>query len=238
MIHDLDKSLKALLQHLVNKRIVQEISFATPDDQFGPSLPAVNLFLYDVRENNDLRSNEWLSEWRRDHPGDQRLPPVRVDCSYLVTAWAGDIAEEHHVLGEVMRLLLNHPKIPEENLKGSLENAELPLPATALQPGKLQSPNEFWQALGGKPKVAFDFTVTIAMPALIIEHPKGRPVGKVIEEQITVAEMEWLIQERARRKKVKGGSPDWTKTDERYADTKMAKLEAEREKSKAGEEDG
>ena len=197
MIHDLDKSLKDLLQTMKDDGYIQEISFATPDDQFGPSLPAVNLFLYDVRENNELRSNEWSSKWRRQHPGDQQLPPVRVDCSYLVTAWAGDIAEEHHVLGEVMRLLLSHPKIPEGNLKGSLENAELPLPTTALQPGKLQSPNEFWQALGGKPKAAFDFTVTIAMPAQIIEHPKDQPVGKVREEQITVADREWLKQEAA-----------------------------------------
>jgi hypothetical protein len=44
-----------------------------------------------------------------------------------------------------------------------LENQEPPLPAAALQRGRLQSLGEFWQAMGGTPKPAFDYTVTIAL---------------------------------------------------------------------------
>lgn len=172
MIDELDDSLELLLMRELPSPLHGKvnISFATPDDQFSPGDEgklAVNLFLYDVRENNELRSNEW--EVRRKENVVCREPPsIRIDCSYLVTAWSSADEryrpkEEHRVLSEVMKILLRYPTIPEEVLKGSLKDQAPPLPATALQPGRLQSLGEFWQALGGKPKAAFDYTVTISV---------------------------------------------------------------------------
>jgi len=71
MIDDLDKSLEQLLRSELPPSLVAQvaITFATPGDQFPPAsvaLPAVDLFLYDVRENRDLRSNEWQLERRSD----------------------------------------------------------------------------------------------------------------------------------------------------------------------------
>ena len=63
-----------------------------------------------------------------------------------------------------MRALLRHPALPEVLLQGRLRGQEPPLPTSTLQPGRLQSPAEFWQALGGKPKAALNYTVTIGMP--------------------------------------------------------------------------
>ncbi len=71
--------------------------------------------------------------------------------------------DEHRLLGEVMRALLKHSAIPEEILQGRLQGQDPPLPATALLPDHLQSLGEFWQALGGKPKAAFHYTVTISV---------------------------------------------------------------------------
>ena len=132
------------------------------------TLPAVDLFLYDLRENLDLRSNDDLIE-RFDGGKAQRLrPPVRVDASYLITAWPGgqqqgSSQDEHRLLGAVMRVLLRYRTLPRERLKGSLANQQLPLPVSTLQPGRLQSLGEFWQALGGKPKAALNYTVTFSV---------------------------------------------------------------------------
>ena len=68
-----------------------QISFATPDDQFPSqsiTLPAIDLFLYDVRENLELRSNEVSIERRGDGTATRTRPSVRVDLSYLITALA------------------------------------------------------------------------------------------------------------------------------------------------------
>jgi hypothetical protein len=164
MINDLDNALKKLLEQEVEDLTEesQNVYFDPPDDTFAPVEPAVDLFLYDVRENRDLRSNQWQIE-RNGDAVTRRPPPVRVECSYLITAWAGDALSEHLLLSKVMRALLRHPTIPAEVLQGSLEGQEPPLPAMTLQPGRLQSMGEFWQALGGKPKAALNYTVTIGV---------------------------------------------------------------------------
>src|SRR3954454_14278823 len=85
VIADLDATLEALLRRELPAVIVDAttISFEAPDDGFasnGIALPAIDLFLYDVRENLDLRSNEWLVE--RPAHGDltRHPPPTRIDC--------------------------------------------------------------------------------------------------------------------------------------------------------------
>jgi Pvc16 N-terminal domain len=174
MIDDLDRTLEELLKHELPEGILDRValSFAAPDSEFPPAavpLPAINLFLYDVRENRELRSTEWIVE-RRDHEkATRQRPPVRVDCSYLVTAWPSDAApnpsqDEHHILGEVMKVLLRHRVIPEVLLQGSLAHQEPPLPAITIQPSELQSWGDFWQAIGSKPKVALNYKVTIGVP--------------------------------------------------------------------------
>jgi hypothetical protein len=173
MINDLDKTLSVLLKQGLSPELAEQvqISFATPDDQFPPqsvTLPAIDLFLYDVRENLELRSNEVFIDRRSDGTATQTRAPVRVDFSYLITAWSSDSVpdpaeDEHRLLGEVMRVLLRHRTLPREVLRGDLENQEPALPVSSLQPGRLQSLGEFWQALGGKPKAALNYQVTLSV---------------------------------------------------------------------------
>jgi hypothetical protein len=173
MIDDLDRTVEELLKRELSPALVEQvgISFAAPDNEFPPSsvpLPAVDLFLYDVRENLELRNTDWIIEHNDDGTATKKRKPVRVDCSYLITAWASESStsrafDEHRLLSEVMKVLLRHPIIPEVLLQGSLKGQEPPLPSSTLQPGRLQSVSEFWQALGGKPKAALNYTVTIGV---------------------------------------------------------------------------
>ena len=164
MIGDLDKTLKLLLENeLAHLATAVDVTFVPPDEKFKPTAPTIDLFVYDVRENRDLRSNEWLLEKQGNRQATRKRAPVRVDCSYLITAWAGDPESEHRLLGEVMRVLLNHPTIPDGILQDDLAGQTPPLPTATLQPGRLQSLGEFWQALGGKPKAALNYTVTIGV---------------------------------------------------------------------------
>lgn len=176
MIHDLDSTLKELLSRELPSALTTQVavSFDTPDNQFPPTgvtLPAINLFLYDIRENRELRSNEWRVEAQGNSTLVRKRPPVRVDCSYLITAWASASApnpaqDEHRILGEVMQVLLRYPKLPAGILQGALQRQEFLPPTTSLQAGQLQSMAEFWQALGGKPKAVLNFTVTIDVEAM------------------------------------------------------------------------
>lgn len=175
MIHDLDKTVEELLRRELAPTLLEQvaISFAAPDSEFPPAavtLPAVDLFLYDIRENVELRSTESFVDRAANGTGIRRRRPVRIDCSYLITAWSSESSstralDEHRLLSEVIKVLIRYPVIPEAFLQGSLQGQDPPLPASSLQPGRLQSVAEFWQALGGKPKAALNYTVTIAVTA-------------------------------------------------------------------------
>jgi hypothetical protein len=178
MFDDLDKTLEKLLKHELPAVLLEHvsISFIAPDGDFPPpavTLPAINFFLYDVRENRDLRSNDWYLERRDDGSTTRQRAPVRVDCSYLITAWPSVAApnpatDEHKLLGEVLKVLLRHPVIPEVLLQGSLAGQEPPLPAITIQQSQLQSWGDFWQAIGAKPKAALNYTVTIGV---VVDQP-------------------------------------------------------------------
>ncbi|MGB7339252.1 MAG: DUF4255 domain-containing protein [Phototrophicaceae bacterium] len=181
MIADLDQTLEAMLRRDLPDSITQQvtISFAPPDGNFPPqsvSLPAIDLFLYDIRENREVRST--ARRVIRDNGNATIYPaPVRVDCSYLITAWASDatprpMEDEHQLLGHVMMVLLRNKEISDDLLRGYLIGKTPEISTSVLQSGHLQSIGEFWQALGGKPKAALNYTVTISVePTEPIEAP-------------------------------------------------------------------
>jgi hypothetical protein len=169
VFQDLDASLAALVQaELTLDDVV--LTFAGPDDQFPPSgvsLPAVSFFLYDVRERAELRTEPWDRE-REDGVVRRRRGPARVACSYLITAWPSENSpvpaeDEHRILGEVLKVLLRHRRIPEPYLQGELARQELPVPTRVITENQLQSLGEFWQAMGGRPKAALHYAVTLAL---------------------------------------------------------------------------
>jgi hypothetical protein len=170
MLQDLDATLAAVLAAELTVQNVA-VSFAAPDDQFPPSgvgLPAISFFLYDVREDQALRSPQWALDQQSDGTFTRTPPPVRVTCSYLITAWPSPsapdpAADEHRLLGEVLKVLLSHRTIPENYLSGELAGQQPALPARIIAEPQLQSLGELWQAMGGKPKATLNYAITISV---------------------------------------------------------------------------
>ena len=187
MFHDLDATLGALLAEELAVGNVA-VSFAAPDDQFPPpavALPAISFFLYDVRENTDLRTNQWELERREDGMVVRQRPPVRVDCSYLITAWPSDgtpdpAADEHRLLGEVLKVLLRYRRIPEEHLQGELAGQEPPLRARIITGNQLSSLGELWQAMGGRPKASLHYALTLSVDLFDADEVGPEVTEKVI----------------------------------------------------------
>lgn len=180
MIQDLDRTLQQLLRDGV-PLVDQSISFAVPDDHFRTTLSqltgvAVNLYLYDLRENHDLRSPEWPVVRQPDGRLIKQRPKVRMDFFYMVTVWStattADVVEEHTWLGRILRTLLRYSTIPAEMLQGSLIGQEAPLPALVAQPDGMRNPAEFWGALRQPPRPAIQLVVTVAVdPAAATDEP-------------------------------------------------------------------
>lgn len=183
MLDDLDRTLRVVIRAEMPDLPDDHLHFEPPDGEFTPTVPAVNLFLYDVRENRQLRTNEW----QLDRPGNgqvtQHRAPRRVDCSYLITAWAGDPLSEHLLLGQVLRALLRSPVITADEAQGTLAGQQLP--TSILQPALLQGIGEFWQAMGNKPRAAVHLTVTVAVDTAqaVTATEVGQPVIRIVSKE-------------------------------------------------------
>jgi hypothetical protein len=181
MFHDLDETLRAILDDAAAPEELRnaDVSFLTPEKGFAPTEPTVNLFLFEVRENYELRDP--VPVFERSGDGYVQVPPpMRVACSYLVTAWSDDsgpakVVEEHRLLGQAMRWLSRFSTIQPEHWRGSLVDQPLPPPLTLAQPDAYKKINDFWSALGRPPQPAFCLTATIAMA---ISEPE--PLGPVV----------------------------------------------------------
>lgn len=177
MLKALDRTLKNLLREKLELED-QEVSFAAPDDVFGAGAKGLNLFLYDVRENTELRASDWETAEVEGRPVKRRAPR-RIDCSYLITAWALEAEDQHSLLGEAIIALLRERPIPAALIPEGAQFRREPLPTTILHPGNLQSIGEFWQAMGNKPRAAINLTVTIA-----VEVFDPLPVAPVREREL------------------------------------------------------
>lgn len=171
MFQDLDATIAALLQQDLQLGNNVTIGFEAPDDDFRTSVqgPTINFFLYDIRENYELRSQEWHNVRQMDGTIQRHRAPARVNCSYLITAWSKNTTpaeaaqEEHMMLGSVMKVLMRYRELPNTILKGSLIDQAPPVRAKAVQPEQIHSLGEFWQAMGGKPKASLNYTLTISV---------------------------------------------------------------------------
>jgi hypothetical protein len=169
MIQDLSQTLRAILTQpgLPAELSAAQIVFDRPGDTFSPTQTSIDLFLYDLRENLELRNNEPALA----HANGQVTitpPPLRLACTYLVTAWpvgGGELPlQEHRLLADVLQVLSRYPTIPASFLQGSLVGQDPPLPMIALHPDALKNVSEFWTSLGNKLRPSLSLTATISIP--------------------------------------------------------------------------
>jgi hypothetical protein len=178
MFQDLDDTLKELLKQKVPIDETQiDIKFELPNQDWESKLqkPAtINLFLYDIRENLELRSNE-RHLTRNGATGTETLAPVRMDLSYMITVWtkAKEIAVEHSYLGSILKTLLRYPTLPTEVLQGEMANLQpFVLRAWVAQPEKTPSIWDFWSSVDGQLKAGLSYIVTVPVqPFTPVEVP-------------------------------------------------------------------
>lgn len=165
MIQDLSATLQKMLidSGLTSPLIV----FDRPGEGFSPTQTTIDLFLHDIRENMELRSNEPTVTRQNGQAMIQR-PPIRIDCTYLITAWPASGTEtalllEHQLLGQVLQVLSKYPTIPKGFLQGSLKGQQLPVPLVTARMDATKSTHEFWTAIGGRLRPSITVTATIAI---------------------------------------------------------------------------
>jgi hypothetical protein len=178
MISDLDESIRKILVEAGGfKPNEVDVSFDIPNREWstGISRPTLNCYLFDIRENRDLRQHGMENMGKNGQVAFRQRPSSYFDLTYLVTAWTREVEDEHRLLWYALQTLMRFDRIPIEYLQGTLLESEMPIYArTAMPEGVLKSPGEFWTALENQIKPSVSYVVTLALQRDRL--PVGPPV--------------------------------------------------------------
>src|SRR5207244_9493973 len=143
MFADLDETIRQLLIRDVPLDLSEvDISFETPDRDWSGRLsrPTINCFMYDVRENLELRATDFEQMHNNSNgTATSRRMPARIDATYQITIWARAREDEHHLLWRVLAILFRTPVLRENVLVGGLNSRQSVTHATLIRPNQTRA---------------------------------------------------------------------------------------------------
>jgi hypothetical protein len=177
MIQDVDESLRALVRRDALRGSEVEVAFDAPTRDWAArrNAPVVDLYLYDIREDQHRRQ----VVWQRVHDESGMVlrrepPPRRLRLSYLITAWTQRPEDEHRLLSALLSCFLSHDIVPSDLLTGSFLGSQIPVHLHVAQPPPQdRSLSDVWSALGGELKPSLDLVVIA--PFTVVRAEKAAP---------------------------------------------------------------
>lgn len=197
MLADLDETLRSLLKEDLEAHGFEgvDIAFDAPSRDWSGQLskPTVNVFLYDLREAESLRTSEWGRMTRNGRTFETR-PPMVMEASYAVTAWTQAVEDEHRLLSQVLAIFFAYPEIPQGKLNGRLANGSQAWPIKArIGQGKGEK-SDFWSAVGGQYKVSLDYVVRLSVESGAMRERGPEVRTQTIRTQMTDAPKSTVLE--------------------------------------------
>jgi len=197
MLADLDETLRNLLKGELENHGFEgvDIAFDAPSRDWSGQLskPTVNVYLYDLREAETLRTSEWGRVSRNGRQFDTR-PPMVMEASYAVTAWTQAVEDEHRLLSQVLAIFFAYPEIPQDKLNGRLANGSQAWPIKArIGQGKGEK-SDFWSAVGGQYKVSLDYVVRLSVESGAMRERGPEVRTQTIRTQMTDAPRSTVLE--------------------------------------------
>jgi hypothetical protein len=213
MIDLLDNLIRELLIEQITELIDEtQVRFQPPDQDWrtfvsnltvgGNPVNALNVYLVDLRENRQLRSNERLRTFANGVVNEEPAP-ARVDCHYLVSAWSPATVspaieptlDEHALLYQTVAVLMQHSPFNPSRVYpvGSAAlNAwpepfrDIDLPVQVVPLEGFNKLAEFWGGMGQgslwRPAIYLIVTIPVA---LLIQAAGPMVTTRITEYRIT-----------------------------------------------------
>lgn len=162
MLPEIRDALRQLLyEHGNIERADVDVRFDAPTREWVDSLtrPTLSLFLYNLRENTDLRQNAFQQS-RTDNGAERRLPPRRIDLWYLVSALTAESIDEEALLWRTLTTLMKHQQLPGGTLSPALRELKPPLTTRVILGKDGPNASDLWDRLGVRPHPALIYVVT------------------------------------------------------------------------------
>src|SRR5690606_20436119 len=132
MLHDLDRTIEKILRDRGGlKENDIDISFEQPTSEWSATIsrPTINCWAFDLRENTKLRSmNMQVDRDPKRNMANLRMVPMRLDVTYLITAWARKAEDEHQLLWRALAVLAHYMTLPQEMCEGGLKDQPYEIP--------------------------------------------------------------------------------------------------------------
>ncbi len=190
MLRDLDQTIENLLYDEGNiPRGDIDIAFDSPTGEWSASLnrPTLNLWCFDMRENVQRRVAGMEKRIDRgQNQGRHQMPPRRIDLSYLVTAWARKVEDEHMLIWRALQTLKRFPLFRPEDCQGDLRYQKQNMPVLVAEPHDMGiNMTDLWSVMENQMKLGFVTVVTVELdPEIGFDSPL------VLEAAITVGQSE------------------------------------------------
>ena len=177
MIYELNETLRdLLLREMPIRKGDVDIQFELPKRDWSSKLskPTLNLYMYDVLENTELRGSEqWAQQDNEDGTVTLKRNPVRMNFYYLITSWAKEIQDEQQLLSVALTALLRQPAIPADLLPDTLKDQPVPIRLEVGQNKGLAKLSDFWGMIENDPHPGVRLTVTLSIdPYTPVTAPK------------------------------------------------------------------
>lgn len=184
MLQDLDQTLENLVRRegKLNKSDI-DVAFEQPTSEWSARLsrPTLNCFCYDLRENLKLRTMERNVTYNGNQ-GHLSFPPRRMDLSYLITAWARKVEDEHQLLWRALASFKKYKDLMPSECEGALRYQTRNLPMTVAVMG--ENPlnlADLWGVLDNQMRLGFVLSITVELDTEI-----GFDAPLVLEADIRV----------------------------------------------------
>jgi len=186
MLADFDKTLEKLLyeEGNLNKGDI-DIAFDPPTGEWSSRLsrPTLNCWCFDMRENIKLRIPD-RTVANNGTTARVGIPIKRIDLTYLVTAWARKMEDEHQLLWRGLGALKRFSVLEPEQCEGNLRYQEHNVPMTVADMSVVQTNLvDLWSVLENQMRLGFVVTATVELDIRF-----GFDVPLVLEGTIKVGE--------------------------------------------------
>jgi hypothetical protein len=177
MLHDLDRTIEKLLRERGKlKENEIDISFEQPTSEWSATLsrPTISCWGYDLRENLKLRSMDMeVNRNYKKNQANMRMVPMRIDITYLITAWARKAEDEHQLLWRALGTLAHYMALSPENCEGTLKEQPYDIPIMVAQITEASANmTDLWSVLDNEMKLGFTFVATLALDVQrVLEAP-------------------------------------------------------------------
>jgi len=178
VIETISMTLVSLLEGEINKLPSGgfSVTLNAPTEEMEDDTQRVNLYLYGISENAELRNQPWI----REENNLLRYPPLFLNLHYLITPYAKEQKDAHRILTETMRIF--HDYSNQELSAGAPQTHQLRI---VLEPLSTEALFKIWRALNRPYHLSVGYCVQVAR----IESRRERKVEIVRERDIRLHEI-------------------------------------------------